>query len=208
MQTAGKGKLCGKFAGEKGGWWWVQLQDRGKGSFQREWRSQWRGLQCLKAEMGVQQKWWDSWAPLQWKTQTSPFGIVCLYSQNSLWIQLFPKKGKISHKSNKIPRVSCFPGHEPRLHRQMLVVPEQEGVLKLGLSAVFLGAAVSCVISLCLSFTAVKTIEVAKRTPSELMFDWKVYSNSCGNTTVPLTVQLHPRKHFQFLFFSGSHGLC
>lgn len=149
--------------------------------------------------------------PLQWKTQTSPFGIVCLCSQNSLWIHLFPKKGKISHKSNKIPRVSCFPGHEPRLHRQMLVVPEQEGFLKLGLSAVFLGAAVSCtccVISLCLSFTAVKTIEVAKRTPSELMFDWKVYSNSRGNTTVPLTVQLHPWKHFQFLFSSGSHGLC
>lgn len=77
----------------------------------------------------------------------------------------------------------------------MLVVPEQEGFLRLGLSAVFLGAAVSCVccvISLCLGFTAVKTIEVAKRTPSELMFDWKVYSNSRGNTTVPGTVQLHP----------------
>lgn len=49
-----------------------------------------------------------------------------------------------------------------------------------------------CVISLCLIFPAVKAIEVLKKRPSQLMFDRKVYSNSCGDTTVSITAQLHP----------------
>lgn len=61
-----------------------------------------------------------------------------------------------------------------------------------------LDAAMNClcwVISLCLIFPAAKAIEVVKKRPSQLMFDRKVYSNSCGDTTVSITAQLHPWKH-------------
>lgn len=82
------------------------------------------GEKCSEVEMGVRQRWVTPQPPVVERLNHPLLGLCG--TQSSLRDHVFPKKGKISHKSNKKPVGFAFSRTQAQTP-QMMVVLEQEG---------------------------------------------------------------------------------